>query len=486
MDHQLQKPGEFCAKAEDLLGGRGFTRDPELLEPWLTDWRGRFSGKALGLASPGSTAEVAAIVNLCRNYGVPIVPQGGNSGMSGGATPDDTGSSVLLSLRRMDRIRSFDQDGKQIICEAGVILQNLHDAAESQGLRFPLTLGGKGSATIGGLVSTNAGGTQVLQHGTMRAQVLGIEAVLADGQVFDGLTSLKKDNRGFDLKQLLIGSEGTLGIVTAATLRLLPAIGDRLVAWVGLSEVAKARTLLMQFEQSCAQELEGFEIVPAHCLSSVLDHYPDARSPLQDRYSWNALIELVAPPGGAEALRNKAETQLANAMEQGLVDDAVIAANEAQAEAFWALRDSIAPAERAIGPAMQHDISVPVAAMPEFIEAAIPSVEGQFPGVTGVAFGHLGDGNVHFHVLAPSGAVPGEWEVQTGKAVSQFVHDLVAQWGGSISAEHGIGQMKRDELGRLGDPVAISMMQTIKHALDPSGILNPGKLVPLAPDGPSA
>ncbi len=486
MTASQESTAQFCRKALKLLGPRGFTCDPDLLEPWETDWRGRFSGKALGLASPGSTQEVAAFVQLCSEFGVPIVPQGGNSGMSGGATPDDSGQTVLLSLRRMDRVRNFDTDGKQIVCEAGVILQNLHELAEKESLRFPLTLGGKGSATIGGLISTNAGGTQVLQHGTMRAQVLGIEAVLADGQVFDGLTSLKKDNRGFDLKQLLIGSEGTLGIVTAATLRLLPAIGDRIVAWVGLPNIAAARSLLVQFEDQLTRQLEGFEVVPAHCLDSVLDHLPTARAPLFSPHPWNALIELVAMPGEIEGLREKTEACLASAMESGLVADAVISANETQAEEFWALRDSIAPAERAIGPAMQHDISVPVAAMPEFIEAAIPSVEAQFPGVTGVAFGHLGDGNVHFHVLAPNDAVRGEWEDSAGKQVSQFVHDLVSQWGGSISAEHGIGQMKRDELGRLGDPIALSLMRNVKQALDPAGLLNPGKLVPLAPDDVNA
>ena len=473
---------QFCRKALELLGPRGFTCDPDLLEPWLTDWRGRFSGKALGLASPGSTEEVATFVKLCGQFAIPIVPQGGNSGMSGGATPDNSGQTVLLSLRRMDQVRSFDPDGKQIVCEAGLILQNLHEMVEREALRFPLTLGGKGSATVGGLISTNAGGTQVLQHGTMRAQVLGIEAVLADGQVFDSLTSLKKDNRGFDLKQLLIGSEGTLGIVTAATLRLLPATGDRIVAWVGLENIAAARSLLVHFEEKLTQQLEGFEVIPAHCLDSVLDHLPQARPPLKPQHPWNALIELVAMPGEIDALRDKAETCLAAAMEGGLVADTVIAANETQAEEFWALRDAIAPAERAIGPAMQHDISVPVAAMPEFIEAAIASVEAQFPGVTGVAFGHLGDGNVHFHVLAPENAVRGEWEDTSGKQVSRFVHDLVSQWGGSISAEHGIGQMKRDELGRLGDPVALSLMRNVKLALDPAGLLNPGKLVPLAPD----
>lgn len=478
----MDETSKFAQEARALLGERGFTCDPDLLEPWLTDWRGRFHGSAIGLASPASTQEVSDFVKLCAKHDVPIVPQGGNSGMSGGATPDKSGASVLLSLRRMNTIRSLEPEARQTVCEAGVILQNLHEAAEEHHLRFPLTLGGKGSATVGGLISTNAGGTQVLRHGTMRAQVLGIEAVLPDGAVFDGLTALKKDNRGFDLKQLLIGSEGTLGIVTAATLRLLPAIGRRVVIWAGLGSIGDARKLLISFERALPQELEGFEVVPEHCLESVLDHMPDARAPLDGSYPWNALIELVVPDNDDADLREKVEILLAGEIENGLVQDAVIAANEKQAEDFWLLRDSIAPAERAIGPAMQHDISVPVPRMPEFVEAAIPEVEKAFPGTRGVAFGHLGDGNVHFHILAPKGAVPGAWEDSDGKRISRMVHDLVRAHGGSISAEHGIGQLKRDELGRLGDPVSLSLMRQIKQALDPRGLLNPGKLVPLAPE----
>ena len=477
----MRDPDAFLAAAADLLGPRGFTRDPELMAPWLTDWRGRYSGTALAMASPASTSEVSALVRLCARHGVPIVPQGGNSGMSGGATPDGGGTALLLSLRRMDAIRALDPDARQAVCQAGVILQTLHDAARDRRLRFPLTLGGKGSATIGGLISTNAGGTQVLRHGTMRAQVLGIEAVLADGSVYDALTPLKKDNRGFDLKQLLIGSEGTLGVVTAATLRLLPEIGGRAVLWAGLGSIGAARRLLLHAEARASDHLEGFEVIPAHCLASVLDHLPDARSPLAGEHAWYALIELVADEGQADALPAVAESLLASAFEIGLVEDATIAASESQAEQFWLLRDSISPAERAIGPAMQHDISVPVERMADFVDRAAPEVEARFPGVTAVAFGHLGDGNVHFHVLAPPGAMAGVWEEREGKAISGFVHDLVTRWQGSISAEHGIGQMKRDELGRLGDPVALAMMRSIKQALDPQGLLNPGKLVPLAP-----
>ncbi len=469
---------DFIAAASELLGERGLTRDPQLIEPWLTDWRGRFTGRALALASPASTAEVAGLLKLCAQHGVPIVPQGGNSGMCGGATPDGTGEAMLLSLRRMNAIRRLDPQSREITCEAGVILQTMHEAAAKHGLRFPLTLGGKGSATIGGLISTNAGGTQVLRHGSMRAQVLGIEAVLADGSVFDALTSLKKDNRGFDLKQLLIGSEGTLGVVTAATLRLLPALADRAVLWTGLGSIQDARALLLHAENLAGSALEGFEVMPRHSLEAVLAHVPGARSPLEGKHEWHALIELAADEESASTLSDRAVALMESAFEAGLVEDATIAANEAQAEQFWLLRDEIAPAERALGPAMQHDISVPVALMADFVAAAVPQVEARFAGSKAVAFGHLGDGNVHFHVLAPPGATRGQWEDTEGKAISAFVHDLVTQWNGSISAEHGIGQLKRDELARLGDPVQLAVMRSIKHALDPQNLLNPGKLVP--------
>jgi FAD/FMN-containing dehydrogenase len=468
----------FLNAAAELLGERGLTRDPELLEPWLTDWRGRYTGRALALASPASTAEVSGLMHLCTRFGVPVVPQGGNSSMSGGATPDESGDAILLSLRRMNTIRRLDPQAREATCEAGVILQTLHEAAAAEGLRFPLTLGGKGSATIGGLISTNAGGTQVLRHGSMRAQVLGIEAVLADGAVFDALVPLKKDNRGFDLKQLLIGSEGTLGIVTAATLRLLPALADRAVLWAGLGSVEDTRALLLHAESRAGNALEGFEIMPRHSLEAVLAHVKNARPPLQGAHEWHALIELVADRESAAALAGLAQDLLESAFEAGLVEDATIAANEAQAEQFWLLRDEIAPAERALGPAMQHDVSVPVARMADFVAAAVPQVEQRFPGTRAVAFGHLGDGNVHFHVLAPPGAVRGQWEEAEGKSISAYVHDLVTQWGGSISAEHGIGQLKRDELARLGDPVQLMILRRIKQVLDPQGLLNPGKLVP--------
>ena len=474
----MPQSSAFLDAAAALLGPRGLTRDAELMTPWLTDWRGRYTGRALGLASPANTAEVAALVKLCGEHCVPIVPQGGNSGMCGGATPDAEGRAILLSLRRMNAIRRIDPEARQATCEAGVILQTLHEKVAAAGLRFPLTLGGKGSATVGGLISTNAGGTQVLRHGTMRAQVLGLEAVLPDGSVFDALVPLKKDNRGFDLKQLLIGSEGTLGIVTAATLRLFPAIAGRSVLWVGLATIGDARRLLLHAQKLAGDALEGFEVMPRHSLEAVLAYLPEARDPLGKPNPWYALIELVGDAASAAQLPQLAETMLASAFEAELLEDATIAASETQAEAFWLLRDSISPAERAIGPAMQHDISVPVDRMPDFVETAMPAMERRFPGTRAVAFGHLGDGNVHFHVLAPPGSTPGEWEEKEGKSISAAVHDLVTQWGGSISAEHGIGQMKREELGRLADPVHLAMMRAVKQAIDPQGLMNPGKLVP--------
>jgi FAD/FMN-containing dehydrogenase len=467
----------FFKKASELLGPKGFSTDPAALAPWLTDWRGRYTGRALALASPASTQEVSDLVKLCAQHGVAIVPQGGNSGMVGGATPDESGTALLLSLRRMNAVRAFDPDTRRITCEAGLVLQTLHETVAAHGLRFPLTLGGKGSATVGGLISTNAGGNQVLRHGSMRALVLGLEAVLADGSVFSMLTPLKKDNRGFDLKQLLIGSEGTLGIVTAATLKLVPAIADRVVIWAGLPSLQAARALLLHCEDQAGDQLEGFEVIPASCLRSALAYLPDARAPLGEDHAWHAVIEVVADQSQADVLRGQCEALLESAFDKGLVVDATLAASEAQAEAMWLIRESIAPAERAQGAAVQHDISVAVEKMPEFVDAIVPVIEADWPGTRAIAFGHLGDGNVHFHVLAPPGVDEASWQEGDAKAISIQVYDMVVAWGGSISAEHGIGQHKRDDLLRLGDPVALAMMARVKQALDPRGLLNPGKLI---------
>jgi len=467
----------FLADLAALLGPRGFTTDPDLLAPWLTDWRGRYTGRALGLASPANAEEVAALVRLAAAHGIPLVPQGGNSGMSGGATPDASGTSLLVSLRRLSTLGPVDTENRRITCGAGVVLQTLHTTAEASGLRFPLTLGGKGSATIGGLIATNAGGTQVLRHGAMRAQVLGLEAVLPDGQIYSALTPLKKDNRGFDLKQLFIGSEGTLGIITAATLALAPGIVERRVVWAGVASIQAARTLLLHAEQALGEVLEAFEVVPHSAMEAVEAYSPTLRNPLGAPHAWYTLIEVVADAAGADTLDERVAIMLAEAFDDGLLADAAIARNETQAEAFWGIRETVPAAERAKGPAKQHDIAVPVESMPDFITAASATLEAAFPGCHTAAFGHLGDGNVHFHVIAPPGAERAAWEAGEGKAVTTMVHDLVTQWGGSISAEHGIGQMKVDDLARLADPAALSLLRAVKHALDPAGLLNPGKLL---------
>jgi len=471
-------PPALLDKLAERLGPKGFTRDPAELAPWLTDWRGRYHGAAAALAAPATREEAAALVALCAEAGVPLVPQGGNSSMVGGATPDQSGEAILLSLRRMNRIRELDAAAGIAVCEAGVILASLQEAALAVGRRFPLTLGARGSATIGGLVSTNAGGTQVLRFGTMRSLVLGIEAVLPDGSLYEGLAALKKDNRGYDLKQLLIGAEGTLGVVTAASLRLVPAVGERAVAWAGVESPAAAMALLSHLEATLAEAIESFELVPKSSLDLVLAHVPGTRPPLAAPAPWNVLVEAVAPmaaPGPGKLLYEG----LRSALETGLVADAAIAASEAQAEAFWRLRDSISEAEKKDGPAAKHDISVPVEAMAGFTTGAAAAVEARFAGTSVNAFGHLGDGNIHFNVRAPAGAGP-DWLESVGHEVSRFVHDLVTEAGGSISAEHGIGQMKLAELARLGDPARLAAMRAIKQALDPKNIMNPGKLVPLA------
>jgi FAD/FMN-containing dehydrogenase len=457
------------------FGERAAATDTADIEPWLTDWRGRWHGHSAAILQPGSTEEVAAIVALAAELGVALVPQGGNTSMVGGATPPEDGSALILSLRRMNRIRSIDGAAMRAVAEAGVILQTLHEAVANQGLRFPLTLGARGSATIGGLVSTNAGGTQVLRFGPMRALVDGIEAVLPDGSIHDGLSGLKKDNRGYSLDQLLIGAEGTLGIVTAVRLKLVPAIHSRAVAWLGLGSPQAALDVLRAL-QAQTDRVEGFEILPRESLAAVLGHVPDTRSPLKGPHEWHALVEATADSGQAEPPDELLTRLLTPLMEAGVVADAAISASEAQAEAFWRIRDSLSEAEKAaFGPATQHDISVAVEDMPLFMAEAAAEVERAFPGTHASGFGHLGDGNIHFHVRAGKRS-SGDWLQREGPAVTRLVDDLVTAAGGSISAEHGIGQMKKDELERLC-PDKVRTLRAIKAALDPKGLMNPGKLI---------
>jgi FAD/FMN-containing dehydrogenase len=455
-------------------GAKAAITDSADVEPWLTDWRGRFHGKANAILSPASTEEVAAIVKLAGERRIPLVPQGGNTSMVGGATPAPDGSALILSLRRMSRLRSISAEHNVAVAEAGVILAQLHEEAASVGRRFPLTLGARGSCTIGGLISTNAGGTQVLRFGTMRSLVAGLEAVLPDGSIHNGLSGLKKDNRGYNLDQLLIGAEGTLGIVTAAALRLVPAIYARAVGWAGVDSPQAALSLLRIFEAK-TDRIEGFELVPADSLALVLKHIPGTRPPLSGVHAWNLLIEATSSSPELDPTE-LLESLLARAIEDRLVEDAMVASSEAQAEALWRIRDSISEAERAEGPSTAHDISVAVAEMPDFLLRSKVAVEKAFPGTIASAFGHLGDGNLHFHVRAGTRAAPG-WNESEGHEIERFIDDLVTQAGGSISAEHGIGQMKRGELERLAAPGDLAALRAIKKALDPLGLMNPGKLV---------
>lgn len=466
---------DLLARLAALLGPKGYTTDADSMAPWLTDWRGKYTGRAAAMLSPGSTEEVAAVVRLCAAEQAALVPQGGNSGMVGGATPDSGGNQLLLSLRRMNRIRSIDAAAQIAVAEAGVILETFHHAALAHGLRFPLTLGGKGSATIGGLVSTNAGGTQVLRHGTMRALVAGIEAVLPDGSIFDGLAPLKKDNRGYDLRHLLCGAEGTLGIVTAATLHLVPAAIARCTAWIAIDSPEQALRLLRQLDASIGRELEGFEIIPHACLDAVLRHIPQTRAPIAAPHPWYVLAELAGD--NEQELSDALERQLATALDAGLIRDVVIAKNDRESDDFWRLRDSISEAERAEGPALQHDVSVPVDLMPTFIADNPARLAAAFPGARALSFGHLGDGNVHHHVQPPVGTDGAAWLAEHGAGVSRLVYAHVIELGGSLSAEHGIGQLKRDVMAELDSSARLAALRAIKAGLDPAGIFNPGKLI---------
>src|SRR6476646_3915366 len=458
---------KLIEQAARKLGPKAVITDPREIEPWTADWRGRVHGSAAAMLAPASTDEVAEIVRLAAEHRVPLVPQGGNTGMAAGATPPADGSALLLSMRRMNRIRSISADNRLAVAEAGVILATLHDAAHEIGMRFPLTLGARGSCTVGGLASTNAGGTQVLKFGTMRSLVAGVEAVLPDGSIHSGLSGLKKDNRGYSLDQLLLGAEGTLGIITGIALRLVPVIASRSVAWTGLDSPEKALALL-RFLEARTTAVEGFELVPQDSLQLVLKHIPNTRAPLSGTHPWHALIEATTADPDAD-ISGELERLLGGALQQGIIGDATIAANEAQSEAFWKLRDSISEAERAEGQTLAHDISVPVADMPAFITQASTEVERKFPGVIASGFGHLGDGNIHFHVRTASHAAPGWYEAE-GEAITHMVDDLVTEAGGSISAEHGIGQLKLAELARLAPPGRIHALRAIKQELEPSGI----------------
>ncbi|HEV7157761.1 MAG TPA: FAD-binding oxidoreductase [Caulobacteraceae bacterium] len=449
------------------LGDGGWSQDPEQLAPLLVEWRERWRGETPLLAMPATPAIAAEVVRLCAEAGLAITPQGGNTGLVGGQIPK---GEILLSTQRLNHVRSVDAAEDVMVAEAGVTLAAAHEAAASKGRRFPLSLASEGSATIGGLISTNAGGTAVLRYGTMRALVLGIEAVLPDGTLWNGLTRLRKDNTGYDLKQLLIGAEGTLGVITAAALKLFPLLPARSVAFVGLASPAAALALLARAKEASGEAVEAFEIIGALGMELVLAHLPGARAPLASRPPWSVLIEIAGPRGyGAEAVMQEL---LESALGAGLISDAAIAQNQAQGAAFWALRENQSAAQKSEGAAWKHDIAVPVGAVPAFIDTAGAALQARFPGVRIDAFGHVGDGNIHYDVLAASGADQGAHAAHRDEG-ARIVNDIAAALGGSISAEHGLGTMKTAEALRYKAPAEIAALRAIRAALDPRRMMNP-------------
>ncbi|HEX5005824.1 MAG TPA: FAD-binding oxidoreductase [Hyphomonadaceae bacterium] len=471
-DQGSARTQDFIARLTEALGPKGVSTDAHEIEPHLQDWRGRWKGATPVLVKPASTEEAAKAMALCAEYGLPVTPQGGNSGMVNGSIPQ---GEVLISLKRMNKVRAVDVLNDSMTLEAGVVLTRAQEIADENGRLFPLALGAQGVATIGGLISTNAGGVAVLRYGMMRDLVLGIEAVLPDGRIWNGLRGLRKDNTGYDLKQLFIGAEGTLGLVTAATLKLFPKPAVREIAWAVLESPSQAVELLAKAKAASGGAVTGFEIVSDFALGLVLKHIPDTRDPLPSEAPWRVLIELSLPR--AEGARDMMEQLLGDAIEAGIVADAAIAETEGQKALFWKIRENIAVAEKAHGKALKHDVSVPVSRVPEFVERGAKLAQSIVPGVDVIAFGHVGDGNIHFNITPPKGADQDAFVDRDGLPISKAIHDLIVELNGSISAEHGIGRLKRDELAWRKSPVEIEMMRAVKKALDPEGRMNPGRVL---------
>ncbi len=462
------------ATLHNIVGDKGFVTDQDVIAPRLVEPRGKYHGAAALMLRPANTAEVSACLAACYQARQPITPQGGNTGNVGGQTPPEDGSTIILSLDRMTQLHELDRDNQSISVAAGMTLAVAQSHAADAGLYLPLSMASEGSCTIGGNLATNAGGTAVLRYGNTRAQVLGLEAVLADGQVIDLMGGLRKDNTGYDLKQLLIGSEGTLGIITAARLALQPAPRQRATAMVALESPEQALALLTHMQQETGNGLTAFEFMPQVGLQFLAAHRPELLQPFMPLPAWAVLLE--ATSGQGDDLAPRIEQALANALAAEIAADIVIAQSGQQAKQFWALRETLPEVQKPEGGSIKHDIAVPVSAIPAFLAAAEQLVTDLCPGIRIVAFGHMGDGNIHYNLTQPEGADKAAYlarwdEIQTA------VHDLVVRFGGSISAEHGIGQMKVAHLKRYKDPVTLATMQAIKQALDPRHILNPGKVL---------
>jgi D-lactate dehydrogenase (cytochrome) len=458
-----------------IVGPSGLISSPEEVAPYATDWRKRYRGNAVAVVKPASTAEVAQVLRACDEARTGVVPQGGNTGLCGAATPDASGTQIVLNLSRMNRVRAVDVQNNTMTAEAGCVLANLQKTAEEAGRLFPLSLASEGSCEIGGNLSTNAGGTAVLRYGNTRELVLGLEVVLPSGEVWDGLRGLRKDNTGYDLKQLFVGAEGTLGVITAAVLKLFPLPRSRATAVVALQDPDRAIELLSATLDACGERLTGFELFSDFCLSLVLKHFRDVTAPFSRRFPHYVLIELSDTRPG-DSVAALAEGVLGKALEEGRILDAAIAQSEAQAKAFWKLRELVSDAQAQEGPNVKHDVSIPISRIPEFVRTTDAQLARAHPGIRTVTFGHVGDGNVHYNVSAPEGVAPDLFMKETA-AINLIVHDNVARFRGSISAEHGLGQSKRDEARRYKTPLELDLMKKIKNALDPHGIMNPGKVL---------
>jgi D-lactate dehydrogenase (cytochrome) len=456
-----------------IVGDPGLITAPADMASYATDWRKRYAGRPFAVVKPDSTAQVAAIVRACADTRTAIVPQGGNTGLCGAATPDASGTQVILNLSRLDRIREIDAANNAMTAEAGCVLAGLQEAARAAGRLFPLSLAAEGSCELGGNLSTNAGGTAVLRYGNARDLVLGLEVVLPSGEIWDGLRGLRKDNTGYDLKQLFIGAEGTLGVITAAVLKLYPLPKSRATAIAALPAPGEALRLLELAQTRCSERLTAFELFSHYCLELVLEHFPETAAPFGAAYPQYVLMEVS---DSSEAAGEGLESTLSEAMQTGLVLDAVIAQNESQARSLWALRENISEAQARDGPNIKHDISVPVSSIARFIAATDPEIARAFPGARMVVFGHLGDGNLHYNVSPPSDSAADAF-LREMPAVNRIVHDSVARFRGSISAEHGLGQLKREEIRRYKSPLELELMRAIKRTLDPLGIMNPGKVL---------
>jgi D-lactate dehydrogenase (cytochrome) len=467
---------DIIARLKQIVGPRGYIEDSADMAPYLVEQRGLYQGAAPIVLRPATTAEVAEIVKTCAAARVPVIPQGGNTGLCGGGVPWEDGRAVIVALGRLNRVRHIDPVDFTITVEAGMVLADLQKAAEAADRLFPLSLGAEGSCQIGGNLSTNAGGIAVLRYGNTRDLCLGLEVVLPDGQVWNGLRGLRKDNTGYALKHLFIGAEGTLGIITAATMKLFPRPKETETAFLGLDRVDDAMALFARAREASGDQLTAFELIPRIGLDIAIRHVPGVIDPLPASFPWYVLTEMSSSRRDS-GLRGTLESFLAESMAAGLIADGTIAASGAQANAFWRIREGLVEAQKSEGGGIKHDVSVPVSQVANFITRASKAVAAHLPGIRPVAFGHVGDGNVHFNLLEPVGADSKQFLARWDE-FARIVHDIVADMDGSISAEHGIGRLKVEELAHYRAPLELALMRRVKHAIDPDGTMNPGKILP--------